>query len=87
MIICRTVDEKRAVMKAIYDAGWAWIDAPRREALRCCVHYADADCIYLDGDAFYHGQSKRLLNHTPINSPRHLIEYCRTLGDQAPRAQ
>ncbi len=90
IILCPTVEEKRAVMRAVYDAGWTWVNTTGDLAYvlrRCASHTSDLGFTHIHlhtNRTFFH--CGPLSNHLSMNSPRHMVEYCRRLGTNGPRA-
>ncbi len=87
MIHAPTGAARRQVIDAIYVQGWRLGGIPRPDMEVYLTDKAVArygsDLIVQGGAGFSFDNART--GRTMVNSPAHLIAYCKTLGDRAPK--
>ncbi len=88
MIHAPTGAARRQVIDAIYAQGWRIAADTRPEVERfltdASVAQFGSDLIIQINGSFYFDKT-RDGRRTMVNSPAHLIAYCKTLGDRVPK--
>lgn len=85
MIHAPTAAARHKVLDVIYAQGWRLSGMPRSQVNEFVTddRAHQYPMIAQHGEVFYF--VKERVNRTMVNSPSHLISYCKTLGDRAPK--